>query len=56
MNIKQDAFSLFESLTVTEIQGLLMKATSRAENLFYQRILSLKMGLLQEEVVGEELL
>ena len=49
-------FQEFVSHTVVEIKELLAKATTREEILFYQRILSLKLGLAQEKVVGKELL
>jgi hypothetical protein len=44
------------SYTVGEIKELLTKATKREEILFYQRLLSLKLSLAQEKVVGKELL
>jgi len=49
-------FKEFSTQTVIELKELLAKATTREENLFYQRLLSLKLSLAQEKVVGKELL
>jgi len=49
-------YDKFVSHTISEIKELLAKATSRDEMLFYQRLLSLKLGLAQEKVIGKELL
>jgi len=49
-------FQEFTSYTITELEELLNQAISREENLFYQRLLALKLGLAQEKVVGNELL
>jgi len=49
-------YEKFVSYSAIEIIELLEKATTREESLFYQRLLSLKLGLAQEKVVGKELL
>lgn len=49
-------FEEFLSLSISDLEQLLNQAKNRQESLFYQRMLSLKMGLAQEEIVGEELL
>ena len=46
----------FLQYTISELEDLLYAATSREETLFYQRLLTLKLGLAQEKVVGHELL
>jgi hypothetical protein len=53
---KHNLFQLFLSCTTLEIKEHLVHATDREEILFYQRLLSLKLGLAQEKVVGMELL
>jgi len=53
---KQTMFQTFESYSVSELKELLTKAANREETLFYQRLISLKLGLAQERVVGKELL
>ena len=52
----QTMFQMFATHSVFELKELLAKATDRKEILFYQRLLSLKLGLAQEQVVGKELL
>jgi len=52
----QTMFHEFVSHSVSELKELLAKAATREEMLFYQRLLSLKLGLAQEQVVGKELL
>lgn len=54
--MRSSLFEMFISHSVGEIKGLLAKATTREEALFYQRLLSLKLSLAQEKVVGRELL
>jgi hypothetical protein len=49
-------FEEFMNYTVTELEELLNQAKNREEELFYQRILALKLGLAQEDVVGAKLL
>ena len=56
MENKINIYTEFENLTITEMKALMLEAKSRAERLLYQRMLSLKMGLAQEKVLGEELL
>jgi len=53
---KQTMFQIFVSYSITELKELLADATDREEILFYQRLISLKLGLAQERVVGKELL
>ena len=53
---KQTMFQIFVSYSITELKELLADATDREEILFYQRLISLKLGLAQEQVVGKELL
>ena len=53
---KQTLFQSFISYSVTELKELLANASERDEVLFYQRLISLKLGLAQEKVVGVELL
>ena len=53
---KQTMFQIFISHSIVELKELLAKATDRKEILFYQRLLALKLGLAQEQVVGKELL
>ena len=53
---KQTMYQIFYSYSITELKELLAKATKRDEILFYQRLLALKLGLAQEQVVGKELL
>ena len=53
---KPSLFNDFLSHTITELETLLNQATHREENLFYQRLLALKLGLAQEKIVGKELL
>jgi len=52
----QTLFQSFISCSITELKDLLAKASERDEMLFYQRLISLKLGLAQEKVVGAELL
>ena len=56
METNINIFEEFLKHTISELEELLNKAKNREESLFYQRILSLKLALAQEEVVGEELL
>ena len=51
-----DMYDEFLQYTITELEDLLYAAQNREESLFYQQLLSLKMGLAQEKVVGMELL
>jgi len=53
---KQTLFQSFISYSITELKELLANASERDEVLFYQRLISLKLGLAQEKVVGVELL
>jgi len=53
---KQSMFQIFASHSVSELKELLTDAADREEILFYQRLISLKLGLAQERVVGKELL
>ena len=53
---KQTLFQSFISYSINELKELLSNASERDEVLFYQRLISLKLGLAQEKVVGEELL
>jgi len=53
---KQTLFQSFVSYSITELKELLTNASERDEVLFYQRLISLKLGLAQEKVVGAELL
>ena len=53
---KQNIFQIFMSHSTSELKELMAKAVEREEILFYQRLLSLKLGLAQEQVVGKELL
>ncbi|MCL2216865.1 MAG: hypothetical protein FWB91_07565 [Defluviitaleaceae bacterium] len=53
---KQTLFQSFISYSITELKELLANASERDEVLFYQRLISLKLGLAQEKVVGAELL
>ena len=53
---KANIFQEFAHYTVAELESLLDAANNREESLFYQRLLSLKLGLAQEKVVGKELL
>ena len=52
----QTLFQLFISNSIIELKELLANASERDEVLFYQRLISLKLGLAQEKVVGKELL
>jgi hypothetical protein len=49
-------FKDFLSYSIGELNKLLAEAKTREEILFYQRLISLKLGLAQEKVVGKELL
>ena len=51
-----DFYKNFEKLTITQLHELLKNSKDRAETLFYQRLINLKMGLEQENVVGKKLL
>jgi len=53
---KPTLFQSFISYSITELKELLANASERDEVLFYQRLISLKLGLAQEKVVGAELL
>ena len=53
---KQTMFQTFVSYNISELKALLADAVDRDEILFYQRLISLKLGLAQERVVGKELL
>ncbi|MCL2168620.1 MAG: hypothetical protein FWB74_01180 [Defluviitaleaceae bacterium] len=52
---KVDLFEVFNSYTILELKALLNKATDREESIFYSKVLSLKLGLAQEKVIGKEL-
>ena len=56
MAVNHDLFQEFAKRSISELEELLKNAANRDELLFYQRLLSLKMGLAQEKVVGKELL
>lgn len=49
-------YDYFSKLSITDLEELLNQAMTREESLFYGRILSLKMGLAQEKLIGENLL
>ena len=53
---KPTMFQIFMSYSISELKKLMAEAVDREEILFYQRLLSLKLGLAQEQVVGRELL
>ena len=53
---KQTIYQIFMSYSISELKELMTEAVDREEILFYQRLLSLKLGLAQEQVVGRELL
>jgi hypothetical protein len=49
-------FSLFNDLSITELEDEIVKSESREEKLLFSKILDVKIGLAQEKVVGKELL
>ena len=53
---KQTIYQIFMSYSISELKKLMAEAVDREEILFYQRLVSLKLGLAQEQVVGRELL
>lgn len=54
---REDAlFHKFNQYTITQLQTLVSSAKTREEKLFYNQLLSLKMGLEQEKIVGKQLL
>jgi len=53
---KRIMFQTFVSYSISELKDLLSETSDREEILFYQRLISLKLGLAQERVVGKELL
>lgn len=49
-------YELFDMYQIHELDKLFEEASTREEKLFYHAILELKMGLVQERIVGKELL
>lgn len=54
--IDTDLYKDFSHLTIMQLQEKIHVATKREEKIFYSKLLSLKMALSQEKVIGKELL
>jgi len=56
--IKPDTnlYEKFINLNITQLQEYIHNAGSREEKAFYSKLLSLKMTLEQEKIIGKELL
>ena len=56
MLMDMNLYEKFINLTIIQLQEYIHIAESREEKVFYSKLLSLKMALKQEKILGKKLL